>query len=237
MAKNSAIILAGGSGSRFGGEEPKQFANLTGKPIIEHTLDLFEHHPDIHSIYIVSNSDFVYKCKTIVRNKKYGKVKKTLPGGETRQDSSCIGVEAVDEDVENVLIHDVVRPLVGEKLINQILNKMNSFSAVTVAVSSSDTIVEVNRDSIIQSVPERQGLMRVQTPQAFKLELIKKAHSLAKEKNIRGSSDDCSLIVHFGLADIFVIAGSTENLKITHPRDIIVAEQIIKLKNRETQPS
>jgi len=228
MKNNLTLILAGGSGIRFGNGVPKQFAKLTDKSVIEHTVDHFEYHPDIHSIIIVSHPDYVNKTKKIIRVKKYKKVRKILSGGQSRQDSSRIGLETIDESFENVLIHDAVRPLVDRETIDKILRKMDTFAAVTVAVPSSDTIIEINDGNIIQNIPNRHFLRKVQTPQAFKVKLIRQAHRLAKENNLKDASDDCSLVVHFGLADIFVVDGSYENIKITHPSDIRIAEDIIK---------
>jgi 2-C-methyl-D-erythritol 4-phosphate cytidylyltransferase len=233
MEQNVVLILAGGTGIRFGKDEPKQFARLANKSVIEHTLDRFEYHRDIHVIYIVSHPDYIDKTKKMIRQQQYNKVEKVLPGGKTRQESSWIGLEAIDKNVENVLIHDAVRPLVDKVIIDKILKKMDSYSAVTVAVPSSDTVIEIGNDSIIQNIPKRHLLRLVQTPQAFKLDLICQAHRMAKEKKIKNVSDDCSLVVQFGLADIFVIDGNVENIKITHPNDIQVAEEILRLKQSE----
>lgn len=233
MKNNLVIILAGGSGSRIDNEVPKQFLELSGKTIIEHTIDKFEDHPAVHHIFIVTNGEFYDKTAEILRNSTYKKVVDVLKGGETRQESSRIGVTAAGaRDYENVLIHDAARPFVSKKIIDDLLKQLDTFSAVNLAVPSADTIIEIDDDNLIKNVPERTCLRRVQTPQAFKLDLIQKAHGLALEKGITNATDDCSLILEFKLAPVYVVEGSPLNIKITYPMDIQMAESILAADKR-----
>ncbi|UCH96626.1 MAG: 2-C-methyl-D-erythritol 4-phosphate cytidylyltransferase [Candidatus Aminicenantes bacterium] len=227
MKKNLALILAGGSGSRINNEIPKQFLKIREKTILQHSIEKFENHPRIHGIFLVIHRDFLNKAKEIVHNSGYKKVVKVLAGGQTRQESSRIGVTAVNPaEYENVLIHDAARPFVSKKIIDDILDALNTYSAVNVAVPSPDTIIEINDQNLIKHVPDRKYLRRVQTPQAFKLHLIQKAHELALEKGFTNTTDDCSLILTFKLADIYVAAGSPLNIKITYPLDLQIAEKM-----------
>lgn len=234
--KNLALILAGGSGSRIDEKLPKQFLILGGKTILQHSIEKFEHHPGINHIFVVMNGEFIDKAEEIVRKSGYQKVVKIMAGGETRQDSSRIGVTAAAGDYENVLIHDAARPLVSKKIINDILEALNRYSAVNVAVPSSDTIIEIDGNNFIKDVPDRKYLKRVQTPQAFKWELIQKAHRLAVENNITNATDDCSLILKFNLAPIYVVEGSPLNIKITYPIDLQMAEKILELESEGEVP-
>ncbi len=231
MKKNLALILAGGSGTRIEEDFPKQFLILAGKTILQHTIEKFENHPDINHIFIVTNEAFYHKTEEIVQNSGYQKVVKILKGGETRQESSCIGVTAAaPEDYENVLIHDAARPFISKKIIDDLLEKLNTYSAVNVAILSPDTIIEIKKNNLIKKVLNRNFLRRVQTPQAFKLDLIQKAHRLAKENNIVDATDDCSLILNLKLAPVYVVKGSPLNIKITYPIDLHLAREILEME-------
>jgi len=228
MKKNLAIILAGGTGSRLSGELPKQFLMLHGKTVLHHTLEKFESHNGIHDIFLVSHGDFIRRAETVVKESSCKKVRKIMKGGHTRQDSSRIGVCAADPAVyENVLIHDAARPFISHDIIDDILAHLNRWQAVNVAIPSADTIVQVDAANRIETVPDRRFLRRVQTPQAFKLQLIQKAHHLALEKHITQATDDCSLILNLELAEIIVVPGSETNIKITYPPDLAIAETIL----------
>ncbi len=234
MKKNLAVILAGGTGTRIEGDFPKQFLTLAGKTILRHTIEKFENHPHIDHIFFVTNEEFYDKTGEIVQKSGYRKVVKILKGGETRQESSRIGVTAAAPgDYENVLIHDAARPFVSKRIIDDILEKLNTYSAVNVAILSPDTIIEIKKNNLIKKVPDRNFLRRVQTPQAFKLDLIQKAHRLAKENNITNATDDCSLILNLKLAPIYVVEGSQSNIKITYPLDLQIARKILEIESEK----
>ncbi len=228
--KNLAIILAGGSGKRLKGDIPKQFLKLSGKLIIEHTIEKFEFHKDIDGIFIITNSEYYDKTIEIVDKNSYKKVKKVLKGGKTRQESSYIGISATS-DYDNVLIHDAVRPFIMSDLIDRILKALETHKAVDVAIDSPDTIIRIDENNFIEEIPDRKYLRRGQTPQAFKLEIIKKAHDLALKDNYFSSTDDCGLILKYNLSDIYVVAGNDFNIKITYPIDIHIADKIFQIKN------
>lgn len=232
MKKNLAIILAGGTGTRIEGDLPKQFLALAGKPILHHTIKKFESHPHIHHVFLVTNGEFIDRSREIVRSGGFKKVVKILNGGDTRQDSSRFGVTAANpEAYENVLIHDAARPFVSKKIIDDILEKLDTYAAVNVAVPSPDTVIEIDGAGLIKAVPDRQYLRRVQTPQGFKLALIQGAHRLALENNITNATDDCSLILRLDLASIYVVEGGPLNIKITYPMDLQMAEKILELES------
>jgi 2-C-methyl-D-erythritol 4-phosphate cytidylyltransferase len=230
MKKNLVLILAGGSGSRMGGELPKQFYTLKNKTVIGHTIDRFEAHPGIDHIYIVTHPEFRERAEQVVRTGSYRKVVKVMNGGAVRQDSSRIGVMAAEvETYENVLIHDAARPFVSKEIIDSMLEKLEQYQAVNVAIPSPDTIIEVDERHCLKAVPDRSVLRRVQTPQGFKLALMQEAHRMAAEQGITNATDDCSLILHFDLAPVVVVEGSPMNIKITYPFDLEVAEKLVEL--------
>lgn len=233
MGKNLAIILAGGSGARLNKGTPKQFLELAGKPIIAHTVEQFLSHPSINDIFLVTRREYFEQTVALVRKNNYHKVKKILEGGSTRQESSFIGVMAAGEDCENVLVHDAARPFVTPGLIDSLIAGLESFAAVVPGIQPSDTIIKIDKDNKVREIPERNFLRRVQTPQAFRFPVLKKAHEMAKACNMENVTDDCSLILQFKSADICFIPGSPGNIKITYPHDLVLAEAI--LKNRDTR--
>ena len=223
--KNYAIILASGLGQRYGGDIPKQFTKLAGKTILEHTIENFEKSVHINEIFIVITPEYRHLAQEIISQNSYKKVTKLLDGGKIRKESSYIGISAIKEKEANVLIHDCARPFVSQKIIHDCVRALDKYNAVGVAIPIADTIIECN-NNIIKNIPDRNNLKQIQTPQCFKLSVIKKAHELAK--NDTNFTDDCGLIVKHNLCDVCVIEGDYENIKITYPIDIFVAKSIIE---------
>ena len=219
--KNYGIILASGTGTRYGGDIPKQFVEISGRTILERTIDIFEKSSCIDSIVVVVTPEFRVLAQEIIEKNDYKKIEKILNGGKERKDSSYIGVNSIDEIEANVLIHDCARPFVSLSVLEKCIKALEYHQAAGVAIPSTDTIIEVE-NGIIKSIPPRKSLMRVQTPQCFKLSLIKKAHELSK--NDSDFTDDCGLVLKHNLADIFVVEGNRENIKITYPEDFKFAE-------------
>lgn len=215
--KNYAVILASGSGKRFGSDLPKQFAQINGKTLIELSVEAFEQCDFIDAIVLVVNPLFKRETLDITNKNNYKKLVKIVEGGKERKDSSYNGVFAIEDDEANVLIHDCARPFVTKDIIERCVKALDSYNAVTTAIKSSDTVVVVNNDVLVE-MPDRNSLRRVQTPQGFKLSLIKKAHLLSADDS--NFTDDCGLILKNSLSDIFVVEGSESNVKITYPHDI-----------------
>ena len=167
---------------------------------------------------MVTSAECLEKVKNIAKNFK--KVKKVIQGGQTRKDSSYNGITAIDDTEANVLIHDGVRPLVSDEIINECIDQLDTKQAVCTAIDSTDTIFFINENNVIKSIPTRKFLKRDQTPQAFKLSLIRKAHELADKDDNCQVTDDCGLINYFNLADIYLINGDENNIKITYKEDI-----------------
>lgn len=223
--KNIAIILASGSGSRFNNELPKQFFKIKNNTVLDYSVERFQNHSNIDEIVVVSNPDYIEETKSIT--KKYSKVTKVITGGETRQISSYNGVFSVSEVNANVLIHDAARPFVSKEIIDNCIKALLKYDAVNVAIESSDTIIEIDENNFIKSVPNRKSLMRCQTPQCFKINTIKNAHTLALKESFNTATDDCSLILKYNICPIFVVKGDINNIKITYNSDIKIAEQIL----------
>ncbi len=221
--KNYAIILASGTGSRFGTDLPKQFTDIKGRTILERSIDVFEKSESIDEIIVVITPEYRELAAGIINRNNYKKIRKIVNGGKERKDSSYNGVCSVEDDEANVLIHDCARPFVTEKIIKDCINALKTYKAVGVAVPSTDTIIETE-NSIITKIPPRKSLMRIQTPQCFRLSLIKKAHELSK--NDSEFTDDCGLVIKHNLSDIYIVEGDKNNIKITYPEDFYLAEII-----------
>jgi len=234
--KNIAIILAGGSGSRFGLNIPKQFAKVAGKTLIEHTLDTFQNSEVIDEICVVIKSDWIDKIEEIIIKGEYSKVKKILNGGDERKDSSLSAINAYKTEPNsadyNMIFHDAVRPFVTEGIIQKCIEGLSHYSAIDVAIPATDTIIEV-QNSVIENIPNRANMMQGQTPQCFKLKTIDHAYQIATQDPLLKATDDCGIIRKY-LPDepIYVVEGSVENIKITYEQDIFMADKIFQLRKQ-----
>ena len=231
--RNIAVILAGGIGSRLGAETPKQFVKVAGKMVIEHTVDVFEHHQNIDEIAIVVHPDFINKMEEIVLKNHWHKVKKILRGGTERYHSSLSAIQAYDSEPDSKLFfHDAVRPLVSHQIIDDVIAALDKYNAVDVAVAATDTIIEVdNRGECIAYIPNRDLLRRGQTPQAFRLFCIKLAYERAlKDPNFR-STDDCGTVVKYMPEEpVFVVQGDESNMKLTYKEDVFLLDKLFQLR-------
>ena len=225
---NYGIILASGMGVRYQSDIPKQFVKIAGKTVLEHTLNVFETSPNIDKVVLVITPDYRNMAEEILLKNNFSKVVKLLNGGETRKESSYIGISSIEDDEANVIIHDCARPFLTERIIKDCVEALNQYDAVDVAIPSADTIIKV-QDNVIENIPERKSLMRGQTPQCFKLSVIRKAHELSQNDN--NFTDDCGLIVKYGLGKVYVVEGDMENIKITYPSDIYMADRIFQVRN------
>ncbi|WP_022670391.1 2-C-methyl-D-erythritol 4-phosphate cytidylyltransferase [Hippea alviniae] len=223
-----AIILASGIGERFSSDLPKQFTKLAGLPVIVHTLKAFERSKYIDSVIVVTNASNVERVWEYARKYNLKKIEKVLCGGKTRQESSFIGINACDDE-DYVIIHDGVRPFVSQKIIENVVKATIEHSAVDVAIASADTIIKVNDKNFIDEIPNRKYMKKGQTPQGFKCKLIKKAHRIALKDGISNSPDDCSLVLRIGIP-VYVVEGDEQNIKITYPIDLHIADKLFQLK-------
>lgn len=224
--KNIAIILASGTGERFGENIPKQFYQFEGKTLLEHAIDAFEKNKNIDEIILVTNPKFRDLAENILNKNDYKKITKVLNGGKTRVESSYIGTSEAPEEA-NVLIHDAVRAFVTQKIIDDNIEALKKYEAVGTAIESVDTIIQVDENNVITAIPPRKFLKRVQTPQSFRANLIKKAHELALKDKNTSFTDDCGLILRYNLAPIHIVDGDEINLKITQKNDLNIIKNML----------
>ena len=232
---NIAVLLSAGNGSRFGSDIPKQFINLAGKNIIEYTIAAFEQNENIDEICIVADSAYHEKLEKISQENGFKKVKKIIAGGVDRKDSSYKAIKEYEKQKDiNLLFHDAVRPFVSQRVINDCIKSLETYSAVDVAIPTADTIIQIDEASkTISNIPQRSLLQRGQTPQAFKLETKKKAHEKAiNDKKKPLFTEDCGLVKQY-LPDekIYIVAGEEKNIKITYKEDLLFAEKLIQFSS------
>lgn len=226
--KITAIILASGSGVRFKGDLLKQFTKLAGLPVLIHTLRTFQNSTAIDGIVVVSSEDYVDHVWDLVNRYGLGKVEKVVAGGRTRQESSRIGIECCGE-TGFVLIHDSVRPFLTQKVIEELVAAVAVHHAVDTVIPSADTLVEVDTQGFISNIPDRSTFRRGQTPQAFAYPLILDAHRRALADGIDNATDDCVLVLRLG-KKVFTVEGDEQNIKITYPLDLHLADKLFQLK-------
>jgi 2-C-methyl-D-erythritol 4-phosphate cytidylyltransferase len=229
--KNLAVILAGGSGERFGKTLPKQFSAIAGRSLLEICLGHVQEHPGIDAIVLVCPSAQLQLAGETVAAGRLAKVTAILAGGKTRQESSYIGVKATPDAAENIIIHDAARALVSPALVGRVLEALSGAMAVMPVLPAGDTIVRTDDEAMVSAVLDRTKLRLVQTPQGFKAEIIRQAHEMAKSEGFGMASDDCSLVLRYRLAPVLTVEGDPGNIKITYPQDLAIAEAI--LKNRD----
>ncbi len=232
--KNVAVILAGGAGRRLGSDLPKQLLKLAGKQVIEHTIEVFQEHPLIDEIIVVSHFDYIRDIESLSIRGNFSKLKKIVAGGEERYQSSLAAINAYVDEV-NFIFHDSVRPLVNDRIISECISALKEYNAVDVAIATTDTIIQVNGKNEIVSIPSRSQLRNGQTPQAFKRSTIKKAYELALKDPCFETTDDCGVVLKY-LKDerIFVVEGEQFNMKLTYKEDLFLLDKLFQLKSIST---
>lgn len=232
MYKNhyvTAIIAAAGMSNRMKSKINKQFININGKPILAHTLEKFQRCRYIDEIIVVAREDEINYCKKeVVKRYGFNKVTKIVRGGKERQDSVYNGILALNEKTDIVVSHDGARPFVKIKNIVDSIKGAVEYGACVVGTPVKDTIKFVKDGEEIDSTPNRDILWAAQTPQSFKREILMEGYRKAIEDNFVGT-DDSVLVERLGI-QVKIIMGSYENIKITTPEDIIIAESILKDK-------
>jgi 2-C-methyl-D-erythritol 4-phosphate cytidylyltransferase len=226
-----AVVLAAGSGSRFGSASPKQLRILAGRNLIEHCVQAFADAPGIDEVLVVTGAAIQARVSRDLAC--HDKVAAVIAGGGSRTDSTRQALAWLTARVPGdakVLFHDAARPLVDQRIIADCVAALDQWQAVGVVVPSADTIVEV-ADGTIQRVLPRHALARCQTPQGFRLSVISKAYRLADADpafSAVPATDDCGVVLRY-LPEVTIgaVSGSERNLKITYTDDLAIANALI----------
>jgi len=223
---NTAIIAAAGTGSRMASDRPKQFLQLAGTPIIFHTLKPFEECDSIHEVIVVLPAEQTAAFLEMAGRHGLRKLSRVVPGGTTRADSVKRGLIAVRAASANVVaVHDGVRPFVTVDEIENVVDAAESDGAAILVGRVTDTIKQISGDSVVQTL-ERRELRRALTPQCFRYELLRKAYDQA-DVNDPTLTDESALVEKIG-APVTIIEGSSRNIKITTPEDLLIAEAFFR---------
>lgn len=236
-----AVILAGGSGTRLGGQLPKQFLPVAGKTIIEHTIDAFELHPLVDEVCLVCREDYIPRLREMIEAVPHPKVRHIVAGGKERYHSTLAALDCYHDADDILLFHDAVRPLIAEETITACIEAMegekgskvqggsegSKVQACAVGVPTTDTIWCIN-DGTIVDIPQRNSLMNAQTPQCFRQAVIREAYDRALLDPTFVSSDDCGVLrKYMPEVPIRVIPGTPTNIKITYASDLELAERLL----------
>ena len=238
---NVAVILAGGIGARVGGNTPKQLLPLAdGRSVLEHAASAFEQSPHIDEVCIVMHPDYIAYAEQMLLANAWQKVRHIIPGGKERWESSVNAIRAIMNQDNSlpfregmgvgILLHDAARPFVSQDIIARVCEALQEHEAVTVAIPSTDTVYEMADDRVAR-IPQRSTIMRAQTPQAFRLELIAEAYTKAlRVDNLSveacdacslPATDDCGIVhEHMPHIPIHIVLGEEQNKKITFKEDI-----------------
>lgn len=222
---NTAIIVAAGSGKRFGTKTPKQFLEIGGKPLIIYTLERFQNCPSINQIILVLPTDQTSNFLKIVS--KYGitKLAKIVAGGETRAESVWKGLKAVrPTNAEIIAVHDGARPLVTGEEISACIEKAKETGSAILVAPVTDTIKEIKDGKILQTI-DRNKLRRALTPQCFRYEVLQKAFE--KVKNLSESATDESFLVEQSGIEVSIVEGSAKNIKVTTKEDLHLVKSLL----------
>ena len=222
--KVCAIIPAGGQGTRMGGTVPKQFQALRGKPILHYTLRALQESELIDSLVLVVPEKELKNARADWLERP-PVVKQVVVGGEKRQDSVFNGYQALPTDTDIVLVHDGVRPFLSREMVQETIHTAGKFGAAITAIPVHDTLKQVDDSGLVQRTVEREGLWRVQTPQAFRYDLLGEAFRNAQADSFYGT-DEAALIEYLG-QEVRVVDGSEWNLKITRQEDLVLGESIV----------
>jgi len=225
-SKIAAIIPAAGSGTRMGLSYPKQFFELQGAIILIHTLRVFQQVDAIGHIVVVVPQDSCSQVAELVQEYELFKVFKVVAGGKRRQDSVLAGLDVLPQGIELVLVHDGVRPFVHVSIIEECIKKAEEAGAAMVAIPAKDTLKAVSPDGEIEYTIDRSGVWQAQTPQAARVELLRKAYAEAAGDKSFVATDEASLLERINVP-VKVVEGSEKNIKITRPEDLFLANAIV----------
>lgn len=241
--RNIAVVLAGGTGSRMGSSVPKQFLPLAGRTVIEHSIEIFNNHPAIDEVAVVVHPDWRSRMEEIAAAAQWEKLGKIIDGGSERYMSSLNAIMSYinEPDDTSLLLHDAARPWVSTEIVDRVVAALAHHEAVGVAVPSTDTVWEVHPDlngewgmeneefimpRFVARIPERKLMWRAQTPQAFRLPLIRDAYQRALQDPQFQATDDCGVVrKYMPGTKICVVEGEEENKKITFAEDIKSCQQ------------
>ena len=226
--RNTAIVLAAGQGKRMHSKVQKQFLEIQGYPVLYQSLHCFQESPLIQDITLVTGEESISYCKEeIVQKYGFTKVSAVIPGGKERYDSVYAGL-CECRDCEYVLIRDGARPFVTEEILKRGLQKVKETGACVIGMPSKDTVKLSDEEGYVKETPNRKCVWTIQTPQIFSYSLIREAHDSIRQKDMSKITDDAMVVEQETGAKVALAEGSYQNIKITTPEDLDIAEAFLK---------
>jgi len=221
------VIAAAGKGNRMGTTTNKQYMLLKGAPVLSYSLEFFEKLPVVNQIVVVCARDEVDYCKEeIVKRFKFNKVAAVVPGGQERQDSVWAGLQQLGADTDLVAVHDGARPVLSAEVLTRLLAEAREWGAAIPGIASRDTVKLGDRDGFVRQTLDRTSVYAIQTPQVFNYTELVTAYREAREEEFLGT-DDASLFERY-IGRVKIVPGDYNNIKITTPQDMIVAEALLR---------
>ncbi len=224
--KAQLLLPAAGLGTRLGCEGPKALIPLDGVPLLVYTLQRFAALELVENAVVVVTPSDRAAFETALAVAMPGHTLRIVDGGAERQDSVALGLAALDPDTEIVVIHDAARPFIAMASVQNSITAAAAYGAATVAIPSIDTILQADADGFLQSTPDRRYLWACQTPQTFRVEVIREAHARARAEGFTGT-DDASLVRRVGRT-VKLVLGTPLNFKITTPSDLHLASMVVR---------
>lgn len=230
-----AILLAGGSGQRFGADRPKQFVRIGERTVLEHSLAAFEQSPHIDAILIVSHPQHLDEVRELLPSSQHPKLLAVVAGGAERQDSTLNALRALTQITDSpleqirILIHDAVRPAVSQNIIERVCTALHTHQAANLVVPVTDTLLEVNDNGTTAAMPSRARFRRVQTPQGFHAATLQHAYDVALTDPNFQATDDCGVVFRYlPEVETALVEGEQRNIKLTYPEDLHVLHHLLE---------
>lgn len=229
MKNVSAIVLAAGMGSRMNSDVPKQYLEIGGKTILEHTLEVFQNSDVIEEIILVVGEADVMECgRMFFSDDRFTKVMQIIAGGKERYNSVQIGLQCIDEEADVVMIHDGARPMVDDALLQRAYRSMENQDASIAVMPVKDTIKLLDTKGNVTGTTERERTVIVQTPQVFTVEVIQEAFAKWEGTNDLDITDDAMMVERYTDTKVGTFEGSYQNIKITTPEDLVILQSCLR---------
>ena len=230
-----AILLAGGSGHRFGADRPKQFVRIGECTVLEHSLAAFEQSPHIDAVVVVSHPQHLDEVRQLLPSSQHPKLLAVVAGGAERQDSTLNALRALTQITDSpleqirILIHDAVRPAVSQGIIERVCTALHTHQAANLVIPITDTLLEVNDNGTTAAMPSRARFRRVQTPQGFHAATLQHAYDVALTDPNFQATDDCGVVFRYlPEVEIALVEGEQRNIKLTYPEDLHVLHHLLE---------